>query len=169
MRLLALLKKYYGYLTLAAFALLCLSWPLLANGMLLMHRPDFPHAELVIQRSDGQKINFHIEVASTPEQEEYGLMFVRSLPADAGMLFMVEPDRFMAMWMKNTYIPLDMLFVRHNGTIVKIITHAKPFDLTLLGSDEDVHGVIEINGGVVEAKGLRIGDKVLFPGFGATP
>jgi uncharacterized membrane protein (UPF0127 family) len=131
--------------------------------------PDFPRASMVIQRADGKTFPFTIEIATTREQDMYGLMFRRSLPADAGMLFIYGPDQPVSMWMKNTYIPLDMLFVAHDGAIVKIITHAVPFDLTPLSSGEPVRGVIEINAGEVEHLGLKTGDKVLFSAFSNAP
>jgi hypothetical protein len=120
---------------------------------------------MTIRRSDGQSFPFIIEIAETPEQQRYGLMFRRALPQDAGMLFISDPDRPVSMWMKNTYIPLDMLFIRHDGTIVKIITHAEPFDLTPLSSGEPVRGVIEINAGEAERRGLKIGDKIVSSAF----
>jgi len=131
--------------------------------------PVFAHASMVIQRADGQSFPFSVEVAETPEQERYGLMFRHSLPDDAGMIFIYSPDQPVSMWMKNTYIPLDMLFVRHDGLIVKIITHAEPFDLTPLPSDEPVRGVIELTAGAVARDSLKTGDKVLFPAFSDRP
>jgi len=127
--------------------------------------PVFPHGNLLIQRADGKKFPLAIEIASTPAQTEHGLMFRRSLPPDTGMLFLFTPDRPASFWMKNTYIPLDMLFVRADGTIVKIAARAVPFSLAPIDSDQTVRGVIEINGGAAKEWGLKTGDKVLFPAF----
>lgn len=130
--------------------------------------PVFPHASLTIEGADGQKRAFDVEIATTPEQEAYGLMFRRSLAPDAGMIFVSDPDRIVSMWMKNTFIPLDMLYVRRDGVIVKIVANAVPFDLTPLPSGEPVHGVIELKGGEAANQGIKTGDKVIFQGF-STP
>jgi uncharacterized membrane protein (UPF0127 family) len=128
--------------------------------------PVFSHAALSIRRADGTRVPFDVELALTPEQAEYGLMYRRALPENAGMLFLWTQDQPVGMWMKNTYIPLEMLCVKGDGTIVKI-AHAVPFDLTPIFSPEPVRGVIEINGGTAARQGLKTGDKVLYPGFGA--
>ncbi len=127
--------------------------------------PVFPHDTMIIQRADGKQLPFNIEIASTPAQTQYGLMFRRSMPEDAGMLFLFAPEQAVSFWMKNTYIPLDMLFVHGDGTIGKIVTHAQPFDLATINSDEPIRGVVEINGGMADRLGLKSGDKVLFKGF----
>ncbi|MDX2028010.1 MAG: DUF192 domain-containing protein [Alphaproteobacteria bacterium] len=118
-----------------------------------------------IRTSDGKTISFSVEVATTAEQQTYGLMFRRSMPQDSGMLFIWQADQPITMWMKNTYIPLDMLFVQKDGTITKIATHTKPFDLGLISSDGPVRGVVELNAGEAGRHGLKVGDKVLFPAF----
>jgi len=142
-----------------------LVWPYIASGQKADQSPTFEQSSMTIQRADGQSFLYSVEVALTREQEAYGLMFRRSLPTNAGMIFVYNPDQLVSMWMKNTYIPLDMLFVRKDGIIVKIITHAQPFDLTPLPSGEPVRGVIELNAGDVERNGLKTGDKVIFSAF----
>jgi uncharacterized membrane protein (UPF0127 family) len=127
--------------------------------------PAFPHDKLTIQRTDGTNFPYDVEVATTMPQEMYGLMYRKSLPDDHGMIFVYQPDQPVSMWMKNTFIPLDMLFVRKDGVIVKIITHAVPLDLAPLSSDEPVRAVIEINDGEAAKHGLKTGDKVLFSAF----
>jgi hypothetical protein len=127
--------------------------------------PVFPRGTLEIAQAGGKTFPFSIEIATTPAQHEYGLMFRRSLPEDAGMLFLFSPDQPVSFWMKNTFIPLDMLFVRGDGTIEKIVTHAPPQSLANISSDEPVRGVIEINGGAADRLGLATGDKVLYPAF----
>jgi uncharacterized membrane protein (UPF0127 family) len=131
--------------------------------------PSFPRASMTIQCADGKKFPFDIEVATTPEQETYGLMFRRSLPRDAGMLFLWPEDRMVIMWMKNTFISLDMLYVGSNGVITKIITSAEPLSLMPLSSDVPVRAVIEINAGETVRRGLKPGDKVIYPAFGSGP
>jgi uncharacterized membrane protein (UPF0127 family) len=127
--------------------------------------PVFPHDHLIIARADGKQFPFAIEVATTPAQHEYGLMHRHALAADAGMIFLYDPPDTVSMWMKDTPLPLDMLFVRADGTIEKIATHAVPFDVTPIEADEPVRAVIELNAGTADRLGLKTGDKVVYAGF----
>jgi uncharacterized membrane protein (UPF0127 family) len=158
-----------NFLWIVAFVLLAalaLFWkPLIVHEPKPNDAPSFPQATLTIQRADGHSFPFTIEVATTREQEKYGLMFRHALPQASGMIFLYNSDQVIHMWMKNTYIPLDMLFVRHDGTIARIVTHTKPFDLTPISSGEPVRAVIEMNAGVVDQLHLGSGDKVIFPGI----
>lgn len=131
--------------------------------------PVFPHSTLAIHRAHGSPISLDIEIASTPEQKSYGLMFRHSLPERAGMLFIWDADQPVSFWMKNTFIPLDMLFVRYDGVIVKIATHTEPYSLKSIPSEGPVRGVIEINGGAASQLGIETGDKVIFPSFSQVP
>ena len=117
---------------------------------------------LTIHSSSGSHL-FTVEVAATPEQQERGLMFTRSLGADQGMIFPYDPPQTVAFWMKNTLIPLDMLFVRADGTIARITT-AKPLDLTPVPAGEPVAAVLEIRGGRAAELGVREGDRVEWAG-----
>ncbi len=90
-------------------------------------------------------------------------MFVRSLGANRGMIFPYDPPQNVAFWMKNTLIPLDMVFIRANGTVARITT-AKPLDLTPVPSGEPVAAVLEIRGGRSAQLGIRPGDKMSWPG-----
>jgi uncharacterized protein len=125
----------------------------------------FPHSRMEILRTDGSKAAFDIELATTPEQQERGLMFRKNLAPDAGMLFLWPTDEPVSMWMKNTFISLDMLYVAHDGRIAKIIANAVPLDLTPLPSDDPIRAVIEIGGGEAARQNIKTGDKVLFSGF----
>lgn len=126
--------------------------------------PEFPRDRLIIERADGVKIPYDVEVATTREQQEYGLMNRRSMLANSGMLFVFNPAQVVKFWMKNTYIPLDMVFVRADGTIAQII-RAEPLDLTPVGPAEAISGVIELNGGEAERQGVRAGDRVRYSVF----
>ena len=86
-------------------------------------------------------------------------MFYRSLGADRGMIFPYDPPQNVAFWMKNTLIPLDMVFIRADGTIARIVT-AKPLDLTAVPAGEPIACVLEIRGGRASELGIREGDKV---------
>ncbi len=125
--------------------------------------PSFPKADLTITLADGTVIPFHVEVATTPLQHEYGLMFRKNLGAHEGMIFIFDKEQPVSFWMKNTFIPLDMLFVRENGVIAKITPDAKPFDETPLSSGEPVHSVIELNAGAARENHVAVGDKVILP------
>ena len=126
---------------------------------------SFPHADLVIERSDGQNFSFDVELATTPEQKTRGLMFREAMPRDSGMLFLYEPGQPVAFWMMNTSIPLDMLFVRGDGAIIKIASHTVPFSLAPINADEPVRAVIEINAGEADRRDIHTGDKVVYPAF----
>jgi hypothetical protein len=126
-------------------------------------RPPFERSTIAIIRADGARFSFEAEVASTKKQKAYGLMFVRSMPDDKGMIFTFSPPEEAVFWMKNTLISLDMLFVRPNGTIGRIAAEAQPKDTTPISSQEPVSAVIEINGGLAKKYGLGAGDKVEFP------
>jgi uncharacterized membrane protein (UPF0127 family) len=116
----------------------------------------FPQTTLTI-RSGSAKHLFTIWVANTPARGEQGLMFVRELPPDKGMVFGDPQPRVWTMWMKNTYIPLDMLFVAVDGHVVKI-AHAIPHDESIISSDVSVGGVIELQGGISDKLHLKVGD-----------
>jgi uncharacterized membrane protein (UPF0127 family) len=101
--------------------------------------------------------HFTVEVAASPEQQERGLMFRRSLAGDRGMIFPYDPPQEVAFWMKNTLIPLDIIFIRSDGTIVRI-TKAEAMDLTPLPSGEPITGVLEIRSGRAAELGITEGD-----------
>jgi uncharacterized membrane protein (UPF0127 family) len=102
---------------------------------------------------------FTVDVAATPEQQETGLMFVKHLAADRGMIFPYDPPQPVAFWMHNTLIPLDMVFIRADGTIARIAT-AKALDDTPVPSVEPIGAVLEIAGGRAAQLGIVPGDKV---------
>jgi uncharacterized membrane protein (UPF0127 family) len=102
---------------------------------------------------------FTVEVAATPEQQERGLMFRRSIAPDHGMIFPYNPPQHVAFWMKNTVIPLDIIYIRDDGHIARIVT-AKPLDETPLPSGEPIVAVLEIAGGRAAQLGIRPGDLV---------
>jgi hypothetical protein len=115
---------------------------------------------LTIANAQGDTV-FNIEVVDTPEGRAQGLMFRTSLAPDAGMLFDFKESRQVSFWMQNTLIPLDMLFIRHDGTIANIQVNAKPLDPTSIPSDGPVEFVLEIAGGRSVELGIKAGDTVL--------
>jgi hypothetical protein len=127
----------------------------------------FERGELEIELADGTRHAFAVELATSPGQWTQGLMFRQSLPADAGMLFLYERDRPMSMWMKNTFIPLDMLFIDRHGVIVDIAERTVPHSTEIISSDVPARAVLELNGGTAARLGIRRGDRVHHPAFAA--
>jgi len=103
---------------------------------------------------------FEVEIAQTDEEREKGLMFRRFMPADRGMLFDFKTEEPVSFWMKNTYIPLDMIFVSRAGIVTRIAAGAEPLSERLIPSGEPCYGVLEVNAGVAAQIGLQPGDKV---------
>jgi uncharacterized membrane protein (UPF0127 family) len=144
----------------------------LAVALTAMDRPpSFDHDRLAIESSAG-RFEFKVELATTPDQRAYGLMFRESLADDHGMLFDFGHPQPVAMWMRNTYIPLDMLFIRADGRIGRIVQQARPLSDTVLASGEPVRAVLELRGGIAAELGIKPGDRVvyrLFEPSGAPP
>jgi len=127
---------------------------------------QFPSAPLTIVTAGGPH-RFTVELATSPAQMMQGLMFRQSLAPDAGMLFDYQTPSMASMWMKNTLIPLDMLFVDAAGHIVNIHERAVPGSLDAIAAAAPVRAVIELNGGTAARLGIRPGDRVIYPIFGS--
>jgi len=125
----------------------------------------FATSELTIVSATGPH-RFTVEVAETPAQMEQGLMFRRAMASDAGMLFEYKEPTLATMWMRNTLIPLDMLFVDARGRIVNIHQRAVPQSLDVIAAAAPVRAVIELNGGTAARLGIAPGDLVQHPIFG---
>ncbi len=125
----------------------------------------FPKSQAEILTRAGVRHAFSVELATTPEQLTQGLMYRRTMAADAGMLFDFGMDRPVSMWMRNTLIPLDMLFITRDGTIVGIRERAVPGSLEVISSPQPVRGVLELNGGTAHRLDLGVGDRVVHPIF----
>jgi uncharacterized membrane protein (UPF0127 family) len=121
-------------------------------------QPVLPTIPLKITTAKGA-IHFRVELARTGEQQEIGLMFRTSVPAHGGMLFPMEPVREATFWMQNTVIPLDMVFIRKDGTIARITT-AKQLTTSIDDSGEPVAAVLELGAGRAASLGIREGDRV---------
>jgi uncharacterized membrane protein (UPF0127 family) len=116
---------------------------------------------LVILRSDGVTVRFAAELAATPTARRRGLMHRTVLPARHGMWFDFEAARPVAMWMKDTPLPLDMLFVADDGRVVTIRTHTEPGSLTPIVAAAPVRYVLELNAGEAARYALAVGDRVV--------
>ena len=126
---------------------------------------EFKKDSVQIKTQDGEMLNFYVELATTPKQRAQGLMFRRELAENEGMLFVWDDSYRRAFWMKNTFIPLDMLFLHHDGHIHHIHHNAKPQDLTRVSSELPSMAVMEIPGGLSDRIGIKEGDQVLHPLF----
>jgi uncharacterized protein len=125
----------------------------------LLDLEAFPKARLEIQ-SGKETHHFDIWIAETPRQQQQGLMFVRDLPAARGMLFVAKEARVFDMWMRNTYIPLDMVFVAADGRISSIAPNTTPHSLAIVSSKVPVGAILELKGGEAARRALHAGDKV---------
>lgn len=105
------------------------------------------------------KLKINAKLAKTESEKQTGLMYVKNLPANEGMLF-VHNKEYVSMWMKNTLIPLDIIFINEKNEIVQIAHMAKPLSLDVISSNSKVKYVLEINGGIARKQNLQIGDKV---------
>lgn len=113
--------------------------------------------------SGGRTHAFTVEVARSPEEQEQGLMFRESLAADAGMIFPFLSPRPASFWMRNTLIPLDMIFIREDGTIARIAANTVPHSEESMMSGEPVIAVLELRGGRAAELGISEGDRVAWP------
>jgi uncharacterized membrane protein (UPF0127 family) len=114
----------------------------------------------------GQTHQFTVEIADSYESRQTGLMYRRSMPSESGMLFVFDEQHQVVMWMKNTYLPLDMLFIDRQGVIRSIAADTVPMTSTRIRSGVQVSAVLEVNAGVAAALGLKPGHRILHPIFG---
>jgi len=123
-----------------------------------------PLQRLEIISANGPHV-FEVELARSPGEREKGLMFRRYMPKSRGMLFDFGSPEPATMWMENTYLPLDMLFIRTDGTVARIESNTEPLSRRVIAAGEPVLGVLELNGGVCDELGIRPGDRVVSPMF----
>lgn len=123
-------------------------------------QPQLPTEELVIVGAGGTRHVFHVEVVRTPEQQTTGLMFRKSVAPDGGMLFPWGRPIESKMWMENTLVPLDMVFIKADGTIGRIAEDTVPGSLAIVASDGPVIATLELKGGITSKLGILVGDHV---------
>jgi uncharacterized membrane protein (UPF0127 family) len=121
---------------------------------------EFRTEGLTIHRQDGKILNFVVELATDNAEREQGLMNREEMKPDRGMLFDFGMSRPVYMWMKNTYLPLDMLFISDGGKITHIRANTLPLSEDIIDSHGLVRFVLEINGGTSETLGIKVGDAV---------
>ena len=122
-------------------------------------------SELSIITSNGSKHNFLVEVARTEEEKKIGLMFRKTLAKNAGMLFLYKREALRLMWMKNTFIPLDILFIDKKGVIKRVVKRTTPHSLATISSRQSVLAVLELRGGITSSLEIKKGDRIEHPAF----
>ncbi len=127
---------------------------------------QFPPSTLSIESAGGDRHGLTVRVASTPEQLARGLMFVTEMGEWEGMLFDFGITRPASMWMRNTPLPLDIVFIRADGVISNIAARTEPYSRTPIPSDGPVRYALEIHGGRCELLGIKAGDRVVHPTIG---
>jgi len=125
----------------------------------------FERSQLQIATPDARLHRFDVWIADDDAHRARGLMFVKQLAADAGMLFIYDHPQQIAMWMKNTKIPLDMLFVAPDGRVARIAANTEPESLKIIESGAPVLGVIELNAGTAAKLHIQVGARVIHPAF----
>ena len=141
----------------AAILVILAVWPLSAGAQ---GDVSFDRSSLSIETADGTH-SFDVELAISGEQRARGLMFRQDMAPDAGMLFLYRSDRVINMWMANTLIPLDMLFIEANGRIARIEENTIPLSRTTVSSRGRARAVLELNAGTVRRLGIGVGDRVV--------
>ena len=140
----------------------CSPQPPAATGSVPELDGAFGFGALQVINDQGETHQFDVYLATTPEQQRRGLMFVRNLPATTGMLFVYAGDRVASMWMKNTFIPLDMIFARYDGTVSSVIANTEPQSLKSQSAIEPVAFVLELNAGTAARLGIDENSRIFW-------
>jgi len=147
--------------------LLLWAWTLLTPAVVWSEEsPQYLEQSRLLIQSGDRRFEFQVELATTPGERRRGLMFRQELAPDRGMLFDFNRTTPISMWMRNTYISLDMLFIRADGKIANIARDTEPFSEAILSSDGPVRAVLEVPAGTTLLLGIQPGDRVLHPVFG---
>jgi hypothetical protein len=124
--------------------------------------PGLPYSKVEVITSAGTHV-FRVWIAADVESRTQGLMHVRELPSDHGMLFLFDQPRPLTFWMKDTWLSLDLVFINTDGIVVNVATAARPLSLKPIGSDGPALAVLEVLAGTAVRIGLRPGDRVMHP------
>ncbi len=157
-------------LPLALVALAALALGVRAEEPNITHaQPLLPRETLTIITHDGKRHVFNVEMAKTPDQQTIGLMFRTHVGDDEGMLFDWGVPRESQMWMRNTLVPLDMVFISADGSIRTIAENTVPKSLAVVASHGPVRATLELAGGITEKDDIRVGDRIEGAIFPAKP
>lgn len=151
------MKKIYYTLFLIVFISCPVGYPAVAQ--------EQERQELLIETAGGERHGFQVELARTSSERAQGLMYRRSLDENAGMLFIYPRAQHISMWMKNTFIPLDMIFIDESGKIIRIAERTIPHSTQSIPSGGRAKAVLEINAGMSDRLGISEGDRVNHPAF----
>ena len=146
---------------LSAFLLIAAGAGCTSGPFAAMTTESLAKVPLTIRTATGDR-SFTVEIARSGEEQQRGMMFRENMAANAGMIFPMEPPRMASFWMKNTLIPLDMIFVRSDGTIARIAPDTVPQSLEPVSSGEPIAAVLEIAGGQAAKQGIGEGDRVIW-------
>jgi hypothetical protein len=158
-------RKFLPTRALLAAGLLIAAGAALPQGAAPEPLSAFPQSLLAIRTSSGKVVNFKIWEADTPKREQQGMMFIREMDEHTGMLFMFPENKPVTMWMKNTYVSLDLVFLNAQGKIDYIAANATPRSEAIIGPPTPEFAVLELKGGACESFGIKVGDKVLHKNF----
>ncbi|WP_415235925.1 DUF192 domain-containing protein [Sneathiella sp.] len=144
---------------------LSVSFVFLIVGLIGFIEPVLADNKRLFVQTSTRAIEVSVDVAQTEEDRNRGLMFVQEMSDDDGMLFVFHQSRPVSMWMKNTFLPLDMLFADQSGKIIYIHRNAQPHDLTVIAPPMPVFAVLEVVGGFADKHGVQIGDQLVYSLF----
>ncbi len=137
-------------------------------GFLLAAGPALPAGQQTLEIASKTGVHaFTVEIADTEPEREKGLMFRKELPEGSGMLFDFHREQEVGFWMQNTYVPLDMIFIRGDGRILRIAEDTEPLSTRIIPSNGPVRAVLEVIAGTAEKLGIAPGDRVASPIFNA--
>jgi uncharacterized membrane protein (UPF0127 family) len=147
---------------LAVLILLASTIPVVAKDL----ESQFDQDVLIVDASDYGCFRFDVYLARNDAQRERGLMFVRDLPDNEGMLFVNDREVVLSMWMKNTFIPLDIIFARSDGTIINVVRNTKPLSMKEFWSGEPAKFVLELNAGITRRLAIDEDSRIIWsPGL----
>ena len=144
------------------FLLITSSFVVTADNLALKELESWDKNIIKIHNSEGKIYKLNVYIADSNYKRKKGLMYVKNLPINHGVLFKFDSPRIASMWMKNTHMSLDILFIDENQTITKIHSKAKPFNLKEIRSNNKVKWVLEMNGGLTKELNIKTGDSILF-------
>ena len=153
----------FRFVRVACFALLMCFVSILSTDVAFGGDGEFDPLSIV---TSGGKRDFQVEVMRTKDEQQRGMMFRRSLADDRGMLFPFAAPEVATFWMQNTYVSLDMIFIKADGTVHRIEKRAEPLSTETISSGAPVLAVLEVVAGTADRLGISPGDKVIYPLFG---